>query len=424
LAVFPHQHPRARRKVVRYRHRKRPHLKWTIAGHYLNGKRVRKFFTTEKLAETHLEQIETKAENLGARALMIDPALHVMAVECSDYLARYGKTIAEATAFYCRHLQQLAKSCTVQELSGIFLQHKKQDERGDTYLRNLRDKLRAFGKTFGDCVIATVTVTACDDWLRSLPVSGAGRNSYRRVLTTFFNYAKARNFCADNPMLQTEKAKEVENPVQVFTPQQMQKLLDSADPEIVAALAIGAFAGLRRAEIARLTWSEVHIERGFIEVTASKSKTARRRLVTLHPNLRTWLERTTHRKGSVLPEDYDKRLKAAKENSKITHWPQNGLRHSFASYHLAKFQDAPALALQLGHTTTAMLFSHYREVVTPEAAEAYWQITPKKPKDQDELNHDTVLAALGGESLPLASTATRQAFSATPSSGDTPQRPD
>ena len=29
----------------------------------------------------------------------------------------------------------------------------------------------------------------------------------------------------------------------------------------------------------------------------------------------------------------------------------NAVRHSFASYYLAKFQDAPALALQMGHTT-------------------------------------------------------------------------
>ena len=33
------------------------------------------------------------------------------------------------------------------------------------------------------------------------------------------------------------------------------------------------------------------------------------------------------------------------------------------------FQDAPALALQMGHSGTAMLFAHYREVVTPGDAE-------------------------------------------------------
>jgi integrase len=66
----------------------------------------------------------------------------------------------------------------------------------------------------------------------------------------------------------------------------------------------------------------------------------------------------------------------------IGKWPTNALRHSFASYRLAKFQDAPALALQMGHTATAMLFSHYREVVTLEQAEAYWSILPTQDLPQ------------------------------------------
>jgi integrase len=45
-------------------------------------------------------------------------------------------------------------------------------------------------------------------------------------------------------------------------------------------------AGLRRAEIERLDWSEIDFESGLIEVTAEKAKAARRRLVTMQPNLR------------------------------------------------------------------------------------------------------------------------------------------
>jgi len=54
----------------------------------------------------------------------------------------------------------------------------------------------------------------------------------------------------------------------------------AASKEIVAALAIGAFGGLRPAE-----WKEVRLDRSFIEVTAKNAKTASRRLVTIQPNL-------------------------------------------------------------------------------------------------------------------------------------------
>jgi hypothetical protein len=45
----------------------------------------------------------------------------------------------------------------------------------------------------------------------------------------------------------------------------------------------------------------------------------------------------------------------------LARWPNNGLRHSFASYHLAKHQNAPRLALEMGHSTPRMVFDNYRE---------------------------------------------------------------
>ncbi|MDC0311193.1 hypothetical protein OAL06_03100, partial [Akkermansiaceae bacterium] len=60
----------------------------------------------------------------------------------------------------------------------------------------------------------------------------------------------------------------------------------------------------------------------------------------------------------------------------IMNWPNNALRHSFASYHLAAFQDASALALEMGHSTTRMIFQHYRALVTTAEALSYWNISP------------------------------------------------
>ena len=77
---------------------------------------------------------------------------------------------------------------------------------------------------------------------------------------------------------------------------------------------------------------------------------------------------------------YRNRLEKAKKSAGITEWPNNALRHSFASYHLAAFQDASALALELGHSTTRMIFQHYRALVTRSAGESYWQIMPVEDK--------------------------------------------
>ncbi len=301
-----------------------------------------------------------------------------MAVECHDQLAPYGKTIADATTFYKEHLESIKRSCTVDELVAGFLQNKEYDGKREKYLTDLRSRLGRFQKSFGVRTVATLTTSECDDWLRALRLSAQSRNNYRGVLSTFFAYAVTRGFCQANPATGTAKAKTTFKPVEVLTPEQTRRLLESADTEILPCLAIAAFGGLRAVEISRLDWREVKLDRGFIEVTASKSKTASRRLVTIQPNLKIWLKPLARKEGSVEPTNFRKRMDAARARAGLDQWPANALRHSFASYHLAKFQDAPALALQMGHTTTAMLFAHYREVVTPDTAHAYWRILPPR----------------------------------------------
>ena len=107
-------------------------------------------------------------------------------------------------------------------------------------------------------------------------------------------------------------------------------------------------------------------------MTAAKSKTATRRLVTIQPNLKAWLHAAAKPSGPVYPPNGRKLTDAARGKAGLKNWPANALRHGYASYYLAKFTDAPALALQMGHTTTAaLIFAFYREVVHLDSAEEY-----------------------------------------------------
>jgi len=141
-------------------------------------------------------------------------------------------------------------------------------------------------------------------------------------------------------------------------------------------LALGAFAGLRDAEIKRLDWAEVDRARKHIEITAVKAKSAKRRIVPIQANLAAWLRPYSEKMGRVVPDRYRGKIERLRKAAGLTRWPNNGLRHSFASYRLAAIHDAPRVASELGHTSPQMLYSTYREVVIPEEAERYWKITP------------------------------------------------
>jgi len=148
------------------------------------------------------------------------------------------------------------------------------------------------------------------------------------------------------------------------------------EPEALPMLAIGAFAGLRDAEIKRLDWTNVKFSRGHIDVTAAKAKSARRRIVPIQPNLAAWLGPYVEMTGAVVPFAARGKLERVRKSAGLTRWPKNGLRHSFASYRLAATNDAPRVAAELGHATPQLLYSAYRELVMPEEACRYWQIAP------------------------------------------------
>src|SRR6516162_11317889 len=124
---------------------------------------------------------------------------------------------------------------------------------------------------------------------------------------------------------QSARAKEIPSPVGILTVDQTARLLENAAPELVPYIAIGAFAGLRRAELERLDWQEVDLQAGLIEVTASKAKSARRRFVKIQPNLARWLQPHAQLSGNVTPLGYGVLLRNAREAAGIAEWPQNAL---------------------------------------------------------------------------------------------------
>lgn len=60
-------------------------------------------------------------------------------------------------------------------------------------------------------------------------------------------------------------------------------------------------------------------------------------------------------------------------------WPPDVMRHSFASYLLAKTGDPADVALQLGHSQgSSVLWDHYRALVSAKDAERFFGIYPDK----------------------------------------------
>ena len=364
-------------KVRRYNDSKFPHLKYVV-NYRENGKRKRRFFEKKDHGQSFADERNIELRNREVTRAEFPIALQIMAHECAEKLQRFGKTIADATAHFMAHLEASEKSCTAAQLVSEIVTAKERDGASVRYVEDLRGRLNAFAEKFDGQPIETITGAELDDWLRSLPVSPLTRNHYRRLLVVAFNFAMRRGYATQNPATQTAKAKERRGAIGILTVGQSARLLESAGPDVLPYIALGLFAGLRRAEIGRLDWSEIDFDSGLIEVKAEKSKTAQRRLVTLQPNLREWLLPYRKHRGPVTSETFTQSFNQARLDAGITEWPDNALRHSFASYHMAHFKNAAMTALELGHHDSRVTFAHYRELVKPAEAERYWRILPVK----------------------------------------------
>jgi integrase len=340
----------------------------------------RLFFKTKAEAEAEAMRQRTLLERHSREAIGLSQREMSEFIHSRKTLADYGKTITDATAFYVDHLERVLRcKTTVAELVAELLETKRRDGRSEIYLRDLRNLLAIFSRDFGNRPIAGITVEELDTWLRALPGAPKTRTNFRTNIGVLFSYAARRRMIDSNPVLHTAKPKLPDNPPEIFTVHELRALLEAAQrtaPDVLPMLAIGAFAGVRDAEIKRLDWSEVYLSRGHVEIKGAKAKSARRRIIPMQPNLVAWLRPYCNMTGRVVPEGYRSSLDQVRKAAGLAHWPNNGLRHSYASYRLAAIHDAPRVASELGHTSPQMLYSTYRELVLPEEAEHYWQLVP------------------------------------------------
>ncbi|MBI2925005.1 MAG: site-specific integrase [Verrucomicrobia bacterium] len=289
-------------------------------------------------------------------------------------------TPLEAVRYYVRkHPRELPRK-TVREVADELLAQKRADGLSAVYLSDLRYRYGKFADAF-HVPIGSVTAGDLREFHASLRLSPRSHNHFVRTLVTLFEFAKSRGYQPKDhdEAVRLQLKKDRGGEIDIFTPEEMAKLLARAAPDVIPVFAIGAFAGLRSAEIERLDGREVHLAERFIEVTAGKSKTTSRRLAPVPDNLAAWLTPHARSEGAVWPHSHPYFYEAQRDTARCAglRWKHNALRHSFISYRLAQIQNANQVALEAGNSPN-MIFAHYRELVRPADAVRWSAIVPEQ----------------------------------------------
>lgn len=287
--------------------------------------------------------------------------------------------VIEAATFFEKHNPEKLPQKTVQDVVSELIAHRKTNGASEVYIIDLQSRLSRFATDF-QCQVSSVIGADVGKWLDGLPLSPRSKNNFRTNIRTLFSFSERQGYIlkGSNPAAETDRFAEKGGTVEIYSPTELAKLLQSADQNFMPCLAIGAFAGCRTAEILRMEWRDIDLSGGFITVSPEKSKTKERRIIPILPVLSNWLSRVDDKDGLLwrgTKEAFFVAQKSIASAAKVT-WKSNALRHSFASYRLADVQNAAQVSLEMGNSPQ-MVFKHYRELVKPAAAKEWFSIFPK-----------------------------------------------
>lgn len=343
--------------------------------------RQRKRFSSEWEAHQRAEEIIDDLKRGNRLRSQISSRSAACLTEYDRLLKEHGATIGDAVRFFVSHRElKTGKRIDAMEAVKIFLDtfEKSSGRHYETTCSILKSFGRSFKKT-----LDSITSNELEEYFRALSPSGRTRNNHLNYLKTFFKWAQKRQgYLPEGRLMEIEKLKpfpKEESKIRVFTPAELKKLLAHSADDLVPYLAIGAFAGVRCAEILRLSWENIKLDEGIIELTSDITKTKRRRLAYMPPNLIEWLRPFKDSSGLVAPTTMQLRRRRACLCSKAgVVWKDNGLRKSYISYRMAQVDsDAAQVAKQCGNSPS-MVEERYKGLVTPRVAEEWFSIYPTR----------------------------------------------
>jgi len=409
---------------------------------YQKGKRIRERAKTLELARARAKALIKELAGLAPDEPSPFSGEQVRTVRAAvETLAPLNIKISDAAHTLAEVHQILGGRGTIQEAARLFVKKAKREDlvnitfgelykefmatlatKGDAkhreyehsfrYWQDCSQRLGAAADFFKTMQVADITTRDLEAFLNKIPVRrrtangviytgkyttarGRTRNNYKGAFCTLFSFARKMRYLprgvdteAENILKagekRTKKAGELKQ--KIYTAEEMQTILDSLPPKWLPLVALGAFAGIRTAEIHRLRWEDINWKAGHIEIEKDKTKVGRRRIIKFSEQLIAWLKPVAKDEGWIVPHyahDSTLSMEFAKVRNLIpVRKPRNGCRDSYATYRLQELKDEAEVSLEMG-TSPRKLHDNYLSLVDDDELAAWQKVLPKpKPTDK------------------------------------------
>jgi integrase len=298
-----------------------------------HGKRL--YFPSKDAALGEAEIQRTRLQNEGLEGFEFTLDQRTDALAALTLLAGSSLSLTQAAKIAVEFHGIQTSGISLNDAVAALLKAK--SKRSERYKKDLRLKLEKFSKDFPDQKLAEISVKQIKNWLKKRGVAVTS-NNYRRVLSVLFSHAKTEEWIASNPIecVAAEEA-DTKQPgiLELFQVRALVKACVKLQPDFVPAVTIALFGGIRpESELWHLQRQHVDLKKAEIDVHKSKSQGSTR-FLKIQQNLVAWLQHYLNDKpGPLCPhgDAYYSRLQRIRAEAGIIKWPQDVLRHTFASY--------------------------------------------------------------------------------------------
>jgi integrase len=366
-----------------------------VIGRTPKGEQIRRNFRDMREAIGFKAELEIAALNATQavtlkRTRLSDDQL-AQAEAAIQKLEGTSHTLIQAVDFLLRNWQPSAVAKTVKDAATEFIVDKQGQKLRPRSVNDLRIRVNKIVKGHDQRLVSEIGI---EEIRRIVAVPGHAartQNGDRRALHTFFAWCVKRNYCAANPVQKIDPAKVEDTEPAILALPSVKALLSAAMAYrgglLVPYFCLSLFAGLRPAELERIDWKDINLAGRLIVIKGEAAKLRKRRHVEMSENLIAWLlpYQTHPIVGQNWRRDFDAvrrmagfagRKSEAPDGEKLQEWPDDVLRHTALSNHLAYHKHEGAAAAWAGNSPE-IVQKHYKGLVTPTDAAAYWSLTPE-----------------------------------------------
>ncbi len=284
------------------------------------------------------------------------------------------------------------KQVTVKDAVKAFLKAK--TAAGKNVAIDHADSFKRMNLDLGEQFIDTVSSRQLDAWLSQWehPVT---RNTNRKRIVSVWRWSQRKGYLPRDARTEAEMTDAAHEPplkIGIISVNEWETLLHhfhTQHPELLPALVLAGFCGLRRAEVHGQIWADISFERKNLRVTVAKRGTPARRMVPICDTALAWLLLCKDRvgficptiefRGNVKPSLAIDGIRRIVRDADLPKLPENCFRHSYISHAVAATGDIPRVSLNAGNSPKE-INRHYRELVTEEDGKAWFQIEPNSAR--------------------------------------------